>query len=258
MDERAGVLIGFDDTAYGHDALALGLRLAEDTGEPAIVATVFPDAAERKLDAARVIVGVRPNVTFEAVESASASRGLHEFAERIRPQMIVLGSSEHSTVGRISPDSTVEQILNGAPAPVAVAPRGYRRRGGSIRRLAVAFDGQRESRNALAVASQLVQRLGGSLRLVCVTVKADGELQTALDRAAAAAPNGVKVITELIVDEIPSDTLTDLPGEYPDLLVCGSRGYGLSRQVLLGSVSTQLVRKAAYPVLVVPRPDASF
>ena len=39
-----------------------------------------------------------------------------------------------------------------------------------------------------------------------------------------------------------------------DLLVLGSRGYGPVRRVLLGSVSRQLVRAAACPVLVVPRP----
>jgi hypothetical protein len=38
------------------------------------------------------------------------------------------------------------------------------------------------------------------------------------------------------------------------LLVLGSRGYGPVRRVLLGSVSGELVRGAACPVLVVPRP----
>jgi nucleotide-binding universal stress UspA family protein len=38
-----------------------------------------------------------------------------------------------------------------------------------------------------------------------------------------------------------------------DLMVCGSRGYGLVRQVLLGGVSTRLVRTAACPVVVTPR-----
>jgi nucleotide-binding universal stress UspA family protein len=38
-----------------------------------------------------------------------------------------------------------------------------------------------------------------------------------------------------------------------DLLVCGSRGYGPVRRVLLGTVSAALVRQASLPVLVVPR-----
>ena len=38
-----------------------------------------------------------------------------------------------------------------------------------------------------------------------------------------------------------------------DVLFCGSRGYGPARRVLLGGVSTRLVRGARRPVVVVPR-----
>ncbi len=54
------------------------------------------------------------------------------------------------------------------------------------------------------------------------------------------------------------DVLADLDEDDVDLLVCGSRGsrgYGPVRHVLLGGVSSRLVRRAASPVLVVPRGD---
>ena len=38
-----------------------------------------------------------------------------------------------------------------------------------------------------------------------------------------------------------------------DLLVCGSRGYGPLRSVLVGGVSGRLMRSAHCPVIVVPR-----
>ena len=38
-----------------------------------------------------------------------------------------------------------------------------------------------------------------------------------------------------------------------DVLFCGSRGYGPARRVLLGGVSTRLVRRARRPLVVVPR-----
>ena len=38
-----------------------------------------------------------------------------------------------------------------------------------------------------------------------------------------------------------------------DLLVCGSRGYGPLRSVLLGSVSRRLSHVARCPLLIVPR-----
>jgi nucleotide-binding universal stress UspA family protein len=49
------------------------------------------------------------------------------------------------------------------------------------------------------------------------------------------------------------DTLADLRPEDYDVLVCGSRGYGPARSVLLGGVSSRLVRHARLPVVVVPR-----
>jgi nucleotide-binding universal stress UspA family protein len=49
------------------------------------------------------------------------------------------------------------------------------------------------------------------------------------------------------------DALADLRPEDADVLVCGSRGYGPARRVLLGGVSSRLLRHARLPVIVVPR-----
>ena len=49
------------------------------------------------------------------------------------------------------------------------------------------------------------------------------------------------------------DALAALDEREIDLLVCGSRGYGPVRRVLLGGVLRKLVRRAACPVVVVPR-----
>jgi nucleotide-binding universal stress UspA family protein len=39
-----------------------------------------------------------------------------------------------------------------------------------------------------------------------------------------------------------------------DLLVLGSRGFGPVMRLLIGSVSSRVIRRAPCPVLVVPRP----
>jgi nucleotide-binding universal stress UspA family protein len=41
--------------------------------------------------------------------------------------------------------------------------------------------------------------------------------------------------------------------EELDLLVCGSRGRGPAKALLLGSVTERLLRSAACPLLIVPR-----
>jgi nucleotide-binding universal stress UspA family protein len=269
------VLIGFDDDSCGRDALELGLSIAERRHEPATVVTAYPDderglmvaindsswlrevraTAERKLAAAKQFVGDRAEVTYAAIGPASASRALHEYAERTAPAALVVGSSGRAAIGRVSFGSTVERLLPGAPCPIAVAPRGYSRSGEPIRTIAVAYDESPEARKALELAPLIARRDGLTMRIVTVSASADDALQRRLEEAAARLGGGLKATGEVIIASNVVDTLADLPGGHPDLLVCGSRGYGPVRQVLLGSVSARLVRDAAYPVIVVPRTD---
>jgi nucleotide-binding universal stress UspA family protein len=50
----------------------------------------------------------------------------------------------------------------------------------------------------------------------------------------------------------PADFLI-AASENVDLLICGSRGYGPTRAVLLGGVSRRVTREARCPVIVLPR-----
>ena len=52
------------------------------------------------------------------------------------------------------------------------------------------------------------------------------------------------------------ERLAALGPDDVDMLVCGSRGYGPIRRVLLGGVSARLVRRSQLPVMVVPRASA--
>jgi nucleotide-binding universal stress UspA family protein len=52
--------------------------------------------------------------------------------------------------------------------------------------------------------------------------------------------------------EDPADSLIRV-SEHLDLLVCGSRGYGPLRAVLLGGVSRRVAAEASCPVIVLPR-----
>lgn len=75
-------------------------------------------------------------------------------------------------------------------------------------------------------------------------------VQKSLDEAVAAT-EGLDVTGSLLVGDVVG-LLADLPDI--DLLGCGSRGYGPVRRVLLGGVSSRLMRRSVNPVLVVPRP----
>jgi nucleotide-binding universal stress UspA family protein len=73
-----------------------------------------------------------------------------------------------------------------------------------------------------------------------------------LDKAIASLPDDVRVEGELIEGHAEA-ALPEMAGDG-GLLVLGSRAYGPLRRVLLGSVSTPLVRSAPCPVIVHPRP----
>lgn len=184
----------------------------------------------------------------------------------------MIGSSHRSNIGRTLVGGTGERLLSGAPAPVAVAPAGYATGGGrGIQVVGCGFDGSPESRRALAWAAQLARVASARLRVLSVyeptlpaSLAVGGGLAAAsindvlrrereeeLAQAEAALDPEIDASAKLLVRDA-RDLLARQSGEL-DLLVVGSRGYGPLRAVLLGSVSSALVRSAQSPLVVVPR-----
>jgi nucleotide-binding universal stress UspA family protein len=73
--------------------------------------------------------------------------------------------------------------------------------------------------------------------------------EQSLEKAAATVAD-VAVDWQVLEGDVV-ERLSDL--DEVDALFCGSRGYGPARRVLLGGVSTRLMRRARRPVVVVPR-----
>ena len=67
----------------------------------------------------------------------------------------------------------------------------------------------------------------------------------------SAAPD--VVMLQEAINPAVVESLAALGPDDVDMLVCGSRGYGPVRRVLLGGVSSPLIRRAQLPVTVVPR-----
>jgi nucleotide-binding universal stress UspA family protein len=82
--------------------------------------------------------------------------------------------------------------------------------------------------------------------------KARDSFRTALEFAAAGVPPELEPRTVLLEGAVV-ESLAALGPDDVDVLVSGSRGYGPARRVLLGGVSSRLIRRARLPVAVVPR-----
>jgi nucleotide-binding universal stress UspA family protein len=272
----------------GPDVLALATVWARDARRPLKVVTVYPghapigmgrtdaewvaynhELAHRFLDEAKVMLG-ETDATFSAVGSLSASRGLHEVMEADGPgAVVVVGSRKTRGVRRTAPGSTAERLLHGAPCPVCIVPWDYERFAADpIRRITVAYVDTPDARAALNAAIGMARELGAGLQLLSVipdtrVVPAFGDVrrfgaeqraayQETLEAAAADVPEGIDCTTELR-DGPVVETLADIHPQDTDVLVCGSRGYGPARRVLLGGVSSRLLRHARVPVLIAPR-----
>jgi nucleotide-binding universal stress UspA family protein len=286
------IVIGFDGTDSGEDAVALGLVLARATRTVPLVAVVhlqeYPigvgrvdaewvaymhEQAEQLLGRARRLVGEEAGAEFREVAAPSESRGLHDLAEQEQAELVVVGSSRRGPIGRTYPGSTGDRLLHGSASPVAVAPRGLRDAPPErLGRIAVAYLDTPEAGHALDVAVGLAERVGARLRLVTVmprpaevylpVVGRDAEeafvassremFRQGLAGGLARVDGRVEADAELLEGDVV-DTLATLDRRDADLLVCGSRAYGPLRRVLLGGVSSRLLRRSALPLLVVPR-----
>jgi nucleotide-binding universal stress UspA family protein len=83
-------------------------------------------------------------------------------------------------------------------------------------------------------------------------VAIEKHLRERLRAARETVPEGVDVETSLIGGD-PAKTLTSAATTSGTLLLIGSRAYGPARRVLLGSVSSKLVRSTPCPLIVHPR-----
>jgi nucleotide-binding universal stress UspA family protein len=215
-------------------------------------------------------------VTVHAHARISAAYGLHDAAERLGASAVVVGSSHRGRLGRVLTGGVAARLLHGAPCPVAVAPVDYAGPDEDSLRIAVAYDGRLESREALETAVALAR--GGRGTVSTVTVEEPVAVATSpmppgwvgqREHAAArhlAAEGAVAEAHDRIPDDLrgSTDLLTGHAAEIlsavsadVDLMLCGSRGYGPVRAVLLGGVSSALAHRCACPLLVVPRGRAA-
>jgi nucleotide-binding universal stress UspA family protein len=281
------IIVGYDGTAPADDALALGKLIAGATGASLIAVTVLRydpmwarydipfhelDAEQQeKLERAATSAGAEA----QTVTSSSPARGLHELAEQLDADLVVLGSAQHGKVDQILAGNVAMSLLHGSPCSVAIAPHGYATNPpDGIEEVAVGYDGSEEARIALAEAIDLGRATGAPVKVVAAAEPAPivygkgggagqgrselseaihGMMRERLDEALGSAPEDVS-LEGTLVDGPPAESLAQLAREDGGVLVIGSRAYGPLRRVLLGSVSTELVRTAPCPVIVHPRP----
>ncbi len=140
-----------------------------------------------------------------------------------------------------------------------------------FRRILVGFDGSRDSRVALRVATGLATSISGEATVLITVPGTHGE--TDEDRRAAfeaearairaiaeqelsAAPSGVTCAVHVVPADHPAQTLADYLVEHGyDLLVVGRHGNERAGHGGLGRVARELADKATCPLLLIGDSD---
>jgi nucleotide-binding universal stress UspA family protein len=177
-------------------------------------------------------------------------------AEKLRPDAVVLGSRGLGGV-RAALGSVSDVAVHYSPAPVLVVPHpllAEERSAAAAGPVLVGYDGARGARDAVATAVSLF----AGRELIVATV-ADGDAEAmdnselGLDAAAAETvvlererrwPLGGRAVADALAGHADAQRAA--------VVVVGSRGRSVGREILLGSVAMAVLHRVNRPVLVVP------
>ena len=209
-------------------------------------------------------------ISVKLVEGRPASRIVQE-AEQMGAELVVIGALGHGTVERLVVGSVSSEVVDHAPCPILVV------RSGAAARALVATDGSADADRAADFVSTSGLFESADLRVVSVidpgmpwwtgNSTVDGgvavEAYTQMidiarrhaDEAArrTAKRLGTEHVTADAADrsgDVSSTILAEAAAWKADVVVVGTRGLGMVKRVLLGSVSRDVLHHAPMSVLI--------
>ena len=250
--------------------LSVVTPLTDSFGEyGAVNLTAEVDAARQRDMRSRVEQQLRTVLGEECgwaveVRLGDAARVIAREASELRAQAIIVGLGDHGFLDRLGGTETVLSLIRLASIPVLAIPSGFDE---IPRRALVAVDFSPASIEAARAALELLQDFT-MLYLVHVaprpalldTMRVAWESE--YDTGTAAAMQQVRTelaippaiaVEEVMVRGDPSTEIlrfTDASGV--NLIVCANHGRGFLHRLVLGSVTTRVLRGAKCAVLVVP------
>jgi nucleotide-binding universal stress UspA family protein len=218
------------------------------------------EVASELLARVRDEAGVKAQLRWHG--APSVGRGLHELAESIAADLLVVGSSRRGLLGRVVIGDDTRAALNGAPCAIAIAPAGYWQHPAAVGEIGVGYDGSPESKHAVTVARWLAREHKSNLSafqavwlprymFTGATPEEDAVLENLLAEARAEIAAHGDVEPRVAYGR-PAEELA-LYGDSVDLLVVGSRSYGPGGRLVHGSTSPQLARSCRCLLLVLTR-----
>ena len=247
------------------DALGLAVDLAAVLDARVVVGGVIvpggahdDDAREDlkgELDTLRA--GIPDGIVSEtkSVDAVSLVAGLHELAEDLDAELVVLGAQHRNAVLRAVRGDVARELTSHGTWGVAVAHE--ERADGPPRRVGVAWDQTPAANAALEWGIQLVERTSGELQILRVFdprhregTKPWKHDEVRLASAEEEASLRVKAQARVIWGDAAPELVT--ASRDLDLLVMGARTHAGVRRALFGGVSSRLLHDARCSVVVLP------
>jgi nucleotide-binding universal stress UspA family protein len=273
------IVVGVDGRDSGEDAIALARRLAAGDAELILSEIVVPrrfgardgdpaalDAARERLDArCAQIDGVRTGA--QALTADAVATGLEEVAAAHDADLVVVGSSAHSGLGRLLTGDDTRGVLHHAQRPVAIAPAGFAADGGApVTHIGVGFNESAESERALELALAMREQHHARLEVMEILPP-----PWPIDMAWSGIPTlheerkraEAKLMETPGIDASKVLVAASAYGELRELatrsslLVIGARPLSAFGRFALGSTSDALSHDLPCALLVVPRVPVS-
>ena len=187
-----------------------------------------------------------------ACETAHKTGGLtHMMLESERSaDLVVLGQrGEHAQWSGEMLGSSVERMVRASVKPCLVTPGKFQ----PIQHMLIAHDGSVESGKALRAGIVLALALGVEATIITVCQRETEETASkALNEAIKQAQkHGLKARAQLVHGDAEAEILKYCEKSGATLIVMGAYGHTHIRELILGSTTSHVMRKATVPVLLV-------
>jgi nucleotide-binding universal stress UspA family protein len=291
------LLVGYSADSGGAEALALGLQLARAGAGSLVVATIVPETwghpsmarvdaeyarfldqhAQKALEKARAQIAGKVPAVYLCKAAAAVREGLLEIAAQEAVECIVLGSARRAPRDHIRPGSVNTAFFHTAPAPIALAPRGYAPEPGTkLCRITCAVSPAADSVQTARCAHQMCARFKVPLRLMTFAVRDrqmyptgagyDAENLVAnqwraqatqgQNRIIAALPQEPRVTAGIADGKTWKAAFGSIPWKGGEIIAVGSSNLGPLMRVFLGSNAMKILRETSVPCLILPRQAA--
>lgn len=123
----------------------------------------------------------------------------------------------------------------------------------SISKILVPVDGSDNACKAVDQAIDLAKRTKASLEFVYVSSHINEHIPSDIifNRIWEKIPEGMKAVKHVETGSRPKAILKVAQDEKADLIIMGSRGLGIFKGALIGSVSQKVIEDSPIPVMVV-------